>query len=74
MIQNYLAKGLDTWNVSIENTLNCIPPSTHHIALKEDTIKKHSLKAESDIDYVLKSGNFVMTANNTDGSINLHTI
>ena len=55
-----MVKGLPTWNVSLEKTINNLPAKSHQVQ-----------KEVAKIDQILSAGNFAMTCNNAKGTVNL---
>lgn len=68
MPSSALLKGLSTWNVKMDQTLNSMPPSEHVSGLPA----KHGKDADKgNIDEVQTVGNFVLTGSHQEGSVNL---
>ena len=68
---NYLLKGLSTWNVKLDKTLNALPPCEHLNGLSKQIYAKENITTHSTVDEIHCVGNFVMTANHENASINI---
>ena len=69
--KNLLLKGLSTWNVKLDKTLNSLPPSQHMNGLAAPVMEKNKTEIFSTIDEVIEVGNFVLTGNKANSSVNL---
>jgi hypothetical protein len=68
---NYHLKGLSTWNVKLDKTLNALPPCEHLNGLSKQIYAKENITTHSTVDEIHCVGNFVMTANHENASINI---
>lgn len=63
--------GLPTCNVELKDTLNALPPSLHLTGIPKQT--NSALESSSRIDELLTLGDYVLTGNKENASVNIFT-
>lgn len=73
MVNNYLLKGMPTWNVPLYRTLNKLPPSLHKNYLPEKAYENGDVEPIADVDAIktCSESSYVMSCSNKDGSVNV---
>lgn len=73
MVNNYLVKGLPTWNVPLARTLNKMPPSLQKSFVKHKFAKNLPQNRAIDCLKTTPTSSLIMTGSTSEGSINIYS-